>query len=97
MIFLGTPYQFKLFKGWFPQILLSPFLNNLSYLLKKDTKFVWHINCEKGFIHAKKELKNPKSLTRPDFWRKKIVYRRMRQSLWIFLMQEYNDELKPIT
>ena len=27
------PYLFKLFKGYLPQILLSPFLNSLSHLV----------------------------------------------------------------
>ena len=30
MVFLSKPYHFKLFKGFFPQISLGPFLNTLS-------------------------------------------------------------------
>ena len=33
----------------------------LLYLLKKDAKFVWDIDCEKDLKYAKKELQNPKS------------------------------------
>ena len=32
MVCLSKPYQFKFFKGCFPQILLGPFLNTLTYV-----------------------------------------------------------------
>ena len=34
MACLSRPYTFKLFRGCLPQILLRPFLNTLSYLMK---------------------------------------------------------------
>ena len=32
MVCLGTPYHFKFFKGYLPQILIGPFLNTLSHM-----------------------------------------------------------------
>ena len=33
MVCLGRPYHFKFFKGSLPQILLRPFLNNLTHMM----------------------------------------------------------------
>ena len=46
MVCLGRPYHFKFFKGCFPQILIGPFLNNLSHMEDSITRhyYAFQIN-----------------------------------------------------
>ena len=39
MVCLGRLYYFKYFKGCLPQILLGPFLNNLTQMVLAETVF----------------------------------------------------------
>ena len=42
MVYLSRPHHFKFFKGCLPQILLGPFLNNLTHLeVQKGRKDIW--------------------------------------------------------
>ena len=40
MVCLSRPYQFKFFKGCLPQISLGPFLNTLSHLWLRVSKWL---------------------------------------------------------
>ena len=38
MVLLSIPYQFKVFEGCLPQILLDPFLNTLSHIIVESQR-----------------------------------------------------------
>ena len=54
MVCLGRPYNFKVFKGCLPQILLGPFFNTLTqmYLLssRDNKKYNDEKNSERIFV-----------------------------------------------
>ena len=52
MVCLDRQYHFKFFKGCLPQILLGPFLNTLTYLIKnyKELNKYFYNN---GLLHKK--------------------------------------------
>ena len=59
MVCLSRPYDFKLFKGCLPQILLGPFLNTLSHILvlvSRESKTMrpscFQIICSKIFFKS---------------------------------------------
>ena len=56
MVYLGRPYHFIFFKGSLPQILLGPFLNTLTHLLKKSLieNFIF---CTVRFVQCSKLIK----------------------------------------
>ena len=54
MVYLSRPYYFKFFKGCLPQILLSPLLNNLSYMLNKYRNKCQLSNAQFKYIEESK-------------------------------------------
>ena len=57
MVCLGRPYNFKFFKGCFPQILLGPFLNTLiqmsQHLNQFQPRVAFHIKTSHLFCSTK--------------------------------------------
>ena len=69
MVYLGTPYHFKFFKGCLPQILLGSFLNTLTQMNQQSWTKHWRL------FHFLVQFFFTTSETEPGYYHQKVNVR----------------------